>query len=140
MSRREPIVGKVAGVEDEFTILINRGERDGVQLGTVFTVQPSEGGIPVTDPDTGEVIGYRPKETLDVRVREVYEKYCVAETFRTYSWFDVQVPRSPGLGPLSGVQRDRISGSSAAIKTPRQRVVQVTVNIGDVVREVLSEK
>ncbi|WP_431818293.1 hypothetical protein [Gordonia jacobaea] len=139
MSRREPIVGKVAGVEDEFTVLINKGERDGVKLGTVFTVQSSEDGTPVLDPDTGKVIGYRPKKTLDVRVREVYEKFCVAETFRSYSWFDVATPGLTGLAPLNTSHRDRISGASSTMKPPQQRAAQVTVNIGDVVREVLEK-
>ncbi|WP_144419577.1 hypothetical protein [Rhodococcus sp. ARP2] len=132
----------MAGVEDEYTILINKGTRDGVKLGTLFTVESSANGKPVEDPDTGEVIGYRPSETLDVRVREVYEKYCVAETFRTYSLYDLQMPQArSGLGALSMRHRDRIFGvDSTSPKLPQQRAVQVTVNIGDVVREILDER
>lgn len=139
MAPKEPIIGKVAGVEDEHTILINKGEQDGVKLGTVFSVESSENARPVKDPDTGDIIGYRPKETLDVRVREVYDRFSVAETFRSYSWLDPQIAAFTEMGPLTRRYRDRISGPEATSKTPQQRAVQVTVNIGDIASEVLEK-
>ena len=46
---------KVAKVVDEYTLVINRGESDGVSEGDKFLVYSV--GEEVKDPDTGEVLG-----------------------------------------------------------------------------------
>ena len=134
---KKPIVGKVAGVEDEYTVLINKGEEDGVKLGTVFAVESSEDGRPVLDPDTGKVLGHRPRDILKVRVRQTYPQFSVAETFQAFSPFERSLGISIPELSWRANQRDRISGVKST-KGP-QHATQVTINIGDVAREILDD-
>lgn len=72
---RAPLVGKVAEVIDKHLVAINRGERDGVEFGDLFDI-----GMIVIDPETGESLGSLPG--LHVKVFDVQERFCLAETFR----------------------------------------------------------
>ncbi|NIL85511.1 hypothetical protein RhoFasGS6_02901 [Rhodococcus fascians] len=58
------IVGKVADIEDEYVLLINRGRAHGVESGMIFSIKDSE-GLPVLDPDTQEEIGRRYPENCE---------------------------------------------------------------------------
>ncbi len=81
MSR--PIKGSVARLEDQYTLIINRGSEHGVVDGMEFAVMADDGD-PIIDPETGEAIGELPAEKLRVRVFDVHSKYSRAETFRQY--------------------------------------------------------
>lgn len=70
-----PWEGSVIKTGDK--IIVNRGTREGVEVGQVFTVGTAEN---VTDPDTGEVLDSEMKTVGKVKVTEVKEKisYCEA--------------------------------------------------------------
>ncbi|HTQ21393.1 hypothetical protein [Mycobacterium sp.] len=121
---REPNEGSVARVEDQYTLIINRGSEHGVKSGMDFAVM-SERGDRLIDPETGEVIGELPIEKLRVKVLDVHPKYSRAEIFRT----------SGALGSLatSLSKRQEISHEGPVGTTD---LPEVTVNIGDKVRYV----
>jgi len=141
-----PITGKVADILDKYTLVINRGSEQHVRAGMIFAVMGQGGQI--IDPETKTPLGPRPVEKLRVKVTDVYDRYCVAETYR------IVTPRSFGdlIGgpsirdwvgglqqPLSEAQtpqRERFAGiSDSPDQAPTNPVVGVEV--GDSVRQLL---
>ena len=76
----KPIRGKVARVLNSREVAINRGERDGVKLGMVFSILGGTSSE-VIDPDTGEVLGSIDRPKVRVRVKVLKDRISVAETF-----------------------------------------------------------
>lgn len=93
----ELISGSVARVEDQYTLIINRGSAHGTRPDMLFAVL-SEAGDPILDPETGEVIGELPTEKLLVKVVDVQPKYSRAVTFRTVAPAKVEYPALTGSG------------------------------------------
>lgn len=70
---------KVAKLLDQFSVVLNIGLNqlpNPVKVGDIFTIVSED----VIDPQTGENLGPYPK--LRVKVTEVYDRFCVAETYR----------------------------------------------------------
>jgi hypothetical protein len=74
------VTGRVALVEDDYTLVINRGAEAGVALGMVFAVYSGPGRV-ITDPDTGRELGRLNREKLRVRVFDVQPLFARAHTF-----------------------------------------------------------
>lgn len=74
------IAGQVALVEDDYTLVINRGAESGVALGMVFAVQSATGAV-ITDPESGRELGRLSHEKLRVRVFDVQPLFARAHTF-----------------------------------------------------------
>lgn len=72
--------GRVALVEDDYTLVINRGAEAGVAAGMVFAVFGRTGRV-VTDPDTGRELGTIKREKLRVKVFDVQPLFARARTF-----------------------------------------------------------
>ncbi|MEV0673911.1 hypothetical protein [Mycobacterium sp. NPDC050441] len=72
--------GQVALIEDDYTLVINRGAEAGVTPGMVFAVQ-SESDQVITDPESGRELGRLTREKLRVRVFDVHPLYSRAHTF-----------------------------------------------------------
>jgi hypothetical protein len=176
----KPIEGSVARIEDQYTLIINRGSDHGVAVGLEFAVMADDGD-PIVDPETGDVIGELPTEKLRVRVFEVQPKYSRAETFVKYQPPPVKLPsllgaaglgenfRYPNIPGMAGIGSDlakQLSASgafdtfskiiaeemanpspvrqqiaNANPEPPKKQPVQreVTVNIGDKVRQIVPE-
>ncbi|GAT11767.1 hypothetical protein H7I77_16210 [Mycolicibacterium novocastrense] len=98
---RKPIEGSVARVEDQYTLIINRGAEHRVTEGMEFAVM-SDDADQIIDPETGDVIGEEPGEKLRVRVYEVHPKYSRAETFVHVARPPVRPLASLALGPEAG--------------------------------------
>lgn len=77
----ERIVGKVARVNSDRELVINRGAEHGVGVDEYFYVRGDL--IEIKDPDSGDVLGEVTPIKAVVQVREVGEKFCIARTFRT---------------------------------------------------------
>lgn len=136
------ITGMVALVEDEYTLVINRGADAGVAPGMTFAVL-SENSRRITDPESGQVLGRLPEEKLRVKVFDVHPLFARAETYST------EVPQAPGnprsedvafLDPeaapiLTGMaELARYTGGSlqeSALATATSPDEVVTVNVGD---------
>lgn len=75
------IRGKVARVNSDRELIINRGSDDGVVDETYFYVRGEP--LAINDPDTGDVLGEVSPIKIVVRAEEVSEKFCIARTFRS---------------------------------------------------------
>lgn len=119
------IVGKVADIEDEYVLLINKGRLDGVKSGMIFSIKDTD-GVPVIDPDTNLELGRRYPEKLRVKVIEVENKYCRAATYRRIS----------GVGLGGGLLASAFSTTREKIAASAANPVKIVeVNIGDAARE-----
>jgi hypothetical protein len=175
----KPIEGSIARIEDQYTLIINRGSDHGVETGMEFAVMADDGDQ-IIDPETGDVIGELPTEKLRVRVFEVQPKFSRAETFVKYQPPPVNITsflsatalgREFAMGPnMAGIQTDLVKQLSASgvfdsitkraaeeMANPRpvrQQIAnpnpeppkkeqpvrrEVTVNIGDKVRQIVPE-
>jgi hypothetical protein len=111
------ITGQVALIEDDYTLVLNRGAEAGVTPGMVFAVHSNTGQV-ITDPESGRELGQLSREALRVRVFDVQPLFARAHTFvRTDDFY--------GLLQLPFVEE------------PGENVV--TVNVGDTVALVGSE-
>ncbi|MHA3021304.1 hypothetical protein ACXPWS_13730 [Mycobacterium sp. BMJ-28] len=76
----ERLRGRVALVEDDYTLVINRGAQAGVTPGMVFAVHAESGQV-ITDPESGRELGRLAREKLRVRVFDVQPLFARAHTF-----------------------------------------------------------
>lgn len=74
------ITGQVALVEDDYTLVLNRGAEAGVRPGMVFAVHSDTGPV-ITDPESGRELGRLSREELRVRVFDVQPLFARAHTF-----------------------------------------------------------
>lgn len=112
------VTGQVALVEDDYTLVINRGADAGVTPGMVFAVYSDSGQV-ITDPESGRELGRLSREELRVRVFDVHPLFARAHTFVRTDDFDglLQIPFTEQSGDEHFV----------------------TVNVGDTVAQVRSE-
>ncbi|WP_454790515.1 hypothetical protein [Mycolicibacterium lutetiense] len=80
MTDGHTLTGQVALIEDDYTLVINRGAEAGVVPGMVFAVH-SESDQVITDPESGRELGRLTREKLRVRVFEVQPLFSRAHTF-----------------------------------------------------------
>ncbi|KGI71094.1 hypothetical protein MJO55_21500 [Mycolicibacterium rufum] len=73
------MAGQVALIEDDHTLVLNRGAEAGVTVGMVFTVRAGDGRV-ITDPETGRELGTLSREKLRVRVFDVQPLFSRAHT------------------------------------------------------------
>jgi hypothetical protein len=142
------ISGKVAEITDRYTLIINRGEQDGVQEGMIFVVQGRGGDV--KDPDTGNSLGPKPFEKLRVKVTDVYPKFSVAETYRivtptsslkdllgtTQMTIDEMNRYSSNVLGAARPEREHILGGGKP-EDPTPTHPAVSVQVGDPVRQLL---
>lgn len=74
------VTGQVALVEDDYTLVINRGAQAGVTPGMIFAVH-SDADQVITDPESGRELGRLTREKLRVRVFDVQPLFARAHTF-----------------------------------------------------------
>lgn len=72
--------GQVAHIEDDYTLVINRGAQAGVTAGMVFAVHSDSGAV-ITDPESGRELGRLNREKVRVRVFDVHPLFARAHTF-----------------------------------------------------------
>ncbi|MGE2731425.1 hypothetical protein ACQI4F_18270 [Mycolicibacterium vaccae] len=74
------LTGQVALIEDDYTLVINRGAEAGVTPGMIFAVSSGPPQV-VTDPESGRELGRISREKLRVRVFDVQPLFARAHTF-----------------------------------------------------------
>ncbi|MBS1690979.1 MAG: hypothetical protein JST91_01925 [Actinobacteria bacterium] len=74
------ITGQVAHIEDDHTLVINRGADAGVVAGMVFAVSSRTGPV-ITDPESGRELGRLSREKLRVKVFDAQPLFARAHTF-----------------------------------------------------------
>lgn len=144
------IIGKVARVNSDRELIINRGLNDGVEVGTHFYIKGES--IDVPDPDTGESLGEVSPIKIVVRAEEVSERFCIARTFRSRR-VKVRdaIPGNDALGKTLGSWRQQLQPPRPAeyetrVETLRMDpakgspidVSESIVRVGDVAESVLS--
>lgn len=82
MAESERVLGKVARINSDRELIINRGANHGVEAGMTFVVKGDP--IDIKDPDSGDSLGQVAVIKVIVRVEEVDEKFSIARTFRTH--------------------------------------------------------
>ena len=132
MSETE-ITGSVALVEDEYTLVINRGTAAGVVPGMIFAVFSGDGRL-VTDPETGRELGRLDEEKLRVKVCEVRELFARAETFST----GAEQPPAYEIPIFTGpAELTRYAGDTLVDDLPTSALSScevVTIYVGDAVQ------
>ena len=112
---RPAITGQVALVEDDYTLVINRGTEAGVVAGMVFAVSAGAAQV-ITDPESGRELGTLSREKLRVRVFDAQPLFARAHTF-------VETDSFYGLLQIPFVAHDEV----------------VTVDVGDPVEAIAIE-
>ncbi|AKS32794.1 hypothetical protein [Mycolicibacterium goodii] len=112
------ITGQVAFIEDDYTLVLNRGSEAGVTPGMVFAVHTDTDEV-ITDPESGRELGRLSREVLQVRVFEVHPLFARAHTF----------VRTDDFYGLLGIP---------FVEQPEEHIV--TVNVGDKVVLVPAEQ
>jgi hypothetical protein len=113
----QKLTGQVALVEDDYTLVINRGADAGITPGMVFAVYSDNGQV-ITDPESGRELGRLSREQLRVRVFDVHPLFARAHTF---------------------VRTDDFYGLLQMPFTEESDEQIVTINVGDTVALVHSE-
>jgi hypothetical protein len=143
------ITGVVALVEDEYTLVINRGADAGVAPGMVFAVFSGNGRV-ITDPESGRELGRLSEEKLRVKVVDVHELFARAETYspeaqrpagrpmadylrtlETPLFAPAVAPIFKGMAELARYAGDTVVDDEPTSALPAGEVV--TVNVGDAV-------
>ena len=145
-----PDEGSVARVEDQYTLIINRGSEHGVKPDMVFAVM-AERGDEIIDPENGEVIGELPVEKLRVKVLDVQPKYSWAATLAraevghesltvvasgACDSLDRSVSELLPAGEAPKPARQKISHEELVRTTEPPVLPEVIVNIGDRLRRI----
>lgn len=159
----ELITGKVAAIEDKYSVVINRGSIHNVREGMVFAIEDPK-GREIVDPDDPNVtLGHLPVEKIRVRVTSVLEKMCRAETFvrvKPESAYETAAKellneyrnrrnhplphemaygfglRTPPETEAKLQQALRFLQMDAAHKGAEERRAVVEVNVGDIARQI----
>lgn len=76
----DTLSGQVALIEDDYTLVINRGAQAGVTPGMIFAVRSGSDQV-ITDPESGRELGRLTREKLRVRVFDVQPLFARAHTF-----------------------------------------------------------
>lgn len=129
------LIGAVAKVESKRTVVINRGSQDGVALGDRFQIL-SRDGEDIYDPETNEVIETIPYEKARVEVEALYTRAAVAKTYETH--FVGGSSFSGNLNELFGPRREVYNTFEAEITEVEEHGIDMTVRVGDPIREIPS--
>ncbi|GJO06491.1 hypothetical protein [Mycobacterium marinum] len=154
----EPIVGKVAAIESDYSVVINRGANDNVKKGMIFAIEDPK-GREIRDPDSDELLGHLPVGKIKVKVFDVQDRFCRAETFnrvKAETAYEVAArellneyrhkrtfrdiasfayPNLPGEADAKLRQALQLLQLSAAERSAAERPAVVEVNVGDVARQ-----
>ena len=122
-----PLTGKVTNIIDQYTVALNIGKDNGVVKGMKFEILGPT--VTINDPDTHEKLGELSFVKARVEVTQVYNKFCVAESYET-------IIETPLPFPTFYVSR------TVTKKLPVDPVhveVEKRVKVGDLVRQILEE-
>ena len=81
INKDKPIKGKVARILNSRDLVINVGEKDGVEIDMKFDILDPK-GEDIKDPDTQKIIGSLHRPKVRVKVVKVQENLSVASTYK----------------------------------------------------------
>lgn len=108
------IEGKVAKILNNRELAMNRGRNQGVELGMKFAVIED---LEVLDPDTKQQLGSVNRESIRVKVVQVFDDFSIAQTYQTYRVPSVAdsvllASLAPRLGRTTNVRTIQSPGAS----------------------------
>lgn len=116
----ERVEAKVARILNARTLVINKGQSAGVEVGMQFAVLNRQ-GADIKDPETDEVIGSVELPKVIVKVVQVQESMAVASTFREF--------RRAGLADLVRFSDQIVGGTLVeTLRTDERRLDQEELN------------
>ncbi|WP_436347682.1 hypothetical protein [Natronorubrum sp. FCH18a] len=121
------IEGKVADILNEYEIVANVGEEDGVEEGMEFIVY-SVGDV-IEDPDTGEALGNVEHVKAKVQAKHVQESITVMKSAET-------IKKKTGLAHVTSSGTKRVTREIA--EGPEEKEDD-KVRKGDLIRQNISE-
>lgn len=126
--------GKVAQILNERELVINIGEKSGVEEGMRFAVQAGS-PVQIQDPESGELLGWLDREKVRIEAVRVMDRMSVCSTYETRL-----VGGSLGIWDVSEMFRPRehvpkTLRASRESYPPPLSSAESYVKIGDVVRE-----
>ena len=140
----DAIVGRIAAIKDEYTVVLNVGYKQNVEEGMKFVIYNEEDEI--KDPVTGKSLGCFEDVKAKVEVDYVAENYSTAKSIDTWMNPFSYTSSFAALASLAAAGR----GSKAEIKQlplddeTKERLLKrvtdkkTTVKIGDLVRQIIS--
>ncbi len=125
------IEGKVAGIINVYTVVINRGYKHGIEEDMRFVIY--ERGEEIKDPE-GESLGIFENVKAKVEVVNVQEKFSTAETYETQT---MTMPAIQALTQLRGQTTRKELPLDEETSARLQKGLKPSVKIGDLVRQIL---
>ena len=125
------IEGKVAGIINVYTVVINRGYKHGIEEDMRFVIY--ERGEEIKDPE-GESLGIFENVKAKVEVVNVQEKFSTAETYETQT---MTMPAIQALTQLRGQTTRKELPLDEETSARLQKGLRTPVKIGDLVRQIL---
>lgn len=113
---------KIAKIISTTKLVINAGEAEGIEENQKFRILDKK-GTPVTDPDTGEVIGTLDAYKATVIVSQVYEHIAVVESSKNFTSLNINLARYGLLGDVKNdlnVDKTQITGLDSTDSSPIQ--------------------
>ena len=127
------IIGKVAAIIDEFSVVINVGRNQGVKEDMTFKIVAEKGEI--KDPDTKEVLGFIEYPKATVAVVHVREKFSIAKSYETRQIRPYIVPIPDLFGPRTVTKELPLAEEDLEILEP----IDKNIRVGDKVVQILPE-
>lgn len=139
MTEYEPIIGKIAKIQDKYRVIINKGAEDGVTKNMKFYAY--EEGEEIIDPDTKDVIEKEEILKSYLKVIHVQEKIAILESDET----ETIIKNVPGiLDNLvltrmypSTIERDVMKPLN--VSTPSDDEIDLTIKVGNSVKSIKSD-
>ena len=125
------IEGKVAGIINVYTVVINRGYKHGIEEDMRFVIY--ERGEEIKDPE-GESLGIFENVKAKVEVVNVQEKFSTAETYETQT---MTMPAIQALTQLRGQTTRKELPLDEETSARLKKGLRPSVKIGDLVRQIL---
>jgi len=131
------IEGKVIKIIDDYKLVINKGEKDGVKDNDKFMIL--EKGEELFDPDTGESLGFLEVPKLKMKVIHCQEKNSVLESDEVEIKYDVKIKKINKQSDTLSFFLGKNNIEEITEKTPHERKITLNekkVTTGDIARKI----
>lgn len=124
---KEPIIGKIARILDEYTVVLNVGKEHGVKKGMMFLIYQE--GEEICDPDSKESLGMLEIPKGEVEIVGVQNKSSIAKSSETETVPLFYIP--------TFTRRIRVRLSVKPEDIEPMETVEKTVRVGDKVKQII---
>lgn len=139
MNMQAIIRGKVAKILSGRELVINRGSKQGVTAGMKFQIIEPE--IPIQDPDSKKSLGVIQREKIKVKVVDVFDEFCIAQTYETYDVIESDFFDITRMFTSRTIKRVRMlrSKDAEATKQPITDTGGAFVEVGDLAVQIAEQ-